>query len=261
MGHHSRHQQQRQQRAAVSSLQSTPKAFSLLSGLVFSDTAHVVHSLPASTWLSLEQAQLATVLLGQAQSPLVGHRYLPKMASVAPKTSASPTKPPDPGAQTTPTKGYVTGTCTLHIFETASGGDGASLGMSAEIKDGGGNTLTSVDIKTGSLEWGATYNFHKEDSALDYDVMVTFYSKTPTKKRSLLERLTGDPPAAPTPNWGYEKRLIMVQAGENNFDTSVTEESAGRKLPYWHVGGWDRNGLPPVRIIDNTLALQIPVFH
>jgi hypothetical protein len=125
----------------------------------------------------------------------------------------------------------------MHIHESATGGSPADpLSADIEVKDGGGNTIGKASNP--QFPWGTTIIIHKEDTKLDDDLLVIF-SKTTPKLRTRI--CCGD--FTPPPNFSYEKRLIEVQIGQTTWDSSVTDQS---KTPHFNVGGWDRNGAPPV---------------
>lgn len=154
----------------------------------------------------------------------------------------------------------------MHIFEEATDGEkGSTLGAEFTIKDGGGKELTKKTIKNGNeeLRWGSTITIPKGDSKLDYDVLVTFSTKSQSK-RAVPDAGFGDPgrrnfahekrigPGDPggggstLPNYAYEKRIVVVQAGSQTWDSNARDDKV---TPHFNVGGWDRNGAPPVSFL------------
>jgi len=111
--------------------------------------------------------------------------------------------------------------------------------MEATIKDGAGNLLTK---KTNDqFSWGTKITTSKSDSKLDNDVEITFSKSAPNLKKRIGLGDPGD--HTPPPNFSYEKRLISIKIGDQAWDTTMTDE---KKTPHFNVGGWDRNGVPPV---------------
>lgn len=168
----------------------------------------------------------------------------PASCDVTPSAVPKPT-PPTPPPQP---KAYQGGVCSIHIFEEATDGDkGSTLGAEFTIKDSGGKELTKKKIKNGNAElrWGSTITIPKGDSKLDYDVMVTFSTKVQSKRAAREKRIApGDTGGGNTrPDFGYEKRLVIVQAGTQSWDTNARDNKV---TPHFNVGNWDRNGAPPV---------------
>jgi hypothetical protein len=192
-----------------------------------------------------------------AGNPVTSTTQAPKITStVAPPQKTSQAAPPPPAA-------YKTGTCSLHIYEGAgSGEEGSSISMTAEIKDGGGNSLGKTET---SVEWGGAVTMLKGHSKLPYDVVITFPVKTSgSQKRSLESGKSGNVKGKkrflsgyesvkfkriccggllPTPNYAWEHRIVTIQAGDMKVDTTDTDQS---KMPYMNVGAYDNNGDPPV---------------
>lgn len=153
-----------------------------------------------------------------------------------------------------PNKPYKTGTCSMHIFESATGGDkGDSLKMEATVKDGGGKELTKKTEK--QFSWGETIKISKSGSKLDDDIEITFSKSAPKiKKRIDL----GDPGThTPPPDWSYEKRSISIKIGDQTWDTDDTDE---HKTPHINVGKWDRNGLPPVSLPSLSFLYKLMIY-
>jgi hypothetical protein len=155
----------------------------------------------------------------------------------------------------------------MHIYEEAIDGDaGDPIGITAEIKDGGGKSLTTktVDLGDSGLTWGQTVTISKTDSKLPYDVILTLSTKVSKKKRTENEevnlkrcearqvsreltaakRACGGPVTG-RPNLGFESRIIQISAGPNQFDTTTIDQSA---IPHMNVGGWDNSASPPVSL-------------
>lgn len=158
----------------------------------------------------------------------------PAATTPSPKSTPPTTVPSQP---TIPPKAYKTGICSMHIHESATGGSPAdSLSADVEVKDDGGNTIGMANNP--QFSWGTTIIIHKEDTKLDDDIIVIFPKTTPRfGKRMCCGGFTAPP------DFSYEKRLIEVQIGRLTWDSSVTDQS---KTPHFNVGGWDRNGAPPV---------------
>lgn len=134
----------------------------------------------------------------------------------------------------------------MHITEGAWDGD-TPIAMTAEIKDGGGKSLATIK---GTPVWDGSVSLSGLNSKLPYDVVITFSSKVRSKrvvreKRSALEpqRCAGCEPPTPRPNYAYEQRMVVVQAGDVTFNSNQRDES---QIPHMNVGGWDNNGGPPV---------------
>lgn len=132
--------------------------------------------------------------------------------------------------------------------------------MTAEIKDGGGNSLATAKQ---SPNWGDSVTLAKSDSKLPYDVVINFATTTSSKRSSSLfdneysakfKRICCEVAPPPRPNYAYEKRLVKVQAGSTSVDSSQTDES---KMPHMNVGGWDNNGAPPVSFFYPSLQFCI----
>ena len=182
----------------------------------------------------------------------------PYTATGGPTITWSTPKAADPTPPPPPPKAYKTGICGIHIRESATGGDsGDSLSMEAEIKDDSGKSL--VKHSNDQFSWGGTITIPKSDSKLDDDVKITF---SKTSKSRLRKRIgLGDAGPIFIPNWSYESRLVEIEIGGTKWDTTVNDEN---KYPYFKVGGWDRNGSPPVSIylmewtgdIEANLKLQ-----
>lgn len=141
----------------------------------------------------------------------------------------------------------------MHIFEEATDGDkGSTLGAEFTIKDGGGKELTKKTIKNGNdeLRWGSTITIPTGDSKLDYDVLVTFSTKVQSKRAEHEKRIgPGDPSGGTTrPNFAYEKRIVVIQAGSQTWDTNARDDKV---TPHFNVGDWDRNGAPPVSFLSS----------
>jgi len=156
----------------------------------------------------------------------------------------TPTKAPEiaPEAPAPPPKAYKTGICGIHIRESATGGDrGDSVAMEAEITDGAGNSLVKHSNK--QFSWGDTITISKSDSKLDDDVKITFSKSSESKLKKRIGLGDSSHGQIYRPNFSYESRLVEIEIGGTRWDSSMTD---GNKVPRFAVGGWDRNGAPPV---------------